>query len=117
MDVSQMQKYFFQIEGANEEQVIAGLDRHEGEEIIFVIEGELQFWFKQEESKSARHITLKKGDCLHYKSQLLHGYRATGTSSVEALFVYSNIEPVTTPEITDVPPKKSTEETNNESED
>jgi transcriptional regulator with XRE-family HTH domain len=94
LDEPMMQKYLFEI-GTVDADIFkeGGLDSHPGEEIIYVIEGELEFWFHQEASnKKADTRILKKGDCLQYPSSLRHGYRATGESGrAEALFVYCNV--------------------------
>lgn len=87
-----MQKYLFEVTGCDLEVVKGGLDHHEGEEIVWVIEGELEFW-TQENNEPPRFITLTKNDSLHYSSRLRHGYRAGGKDKrALALFVYTNIQ-------------------------
>lgn len=71
------------------------LGQHEGEELIFVLEGELEFWFKQTLDEPTRTLRLEEGDCLHFSSQLLHGFSATGEqANTRALFIYAQ-PPVT----------------------
>ena len=95
LDEPMMQKYLFEIGTVDADIFIneRGLDNHAGEEIIYVIEGELEFWFHQEASKQgAERRILQKGDCLQYPSALRHGYRATGENrKAEALFVYCDV--------------------------
>ncbi|HEX8396272.1 MAG TPA: XRE family transcriptional regulator [Pyrinomonadaceae bacterium] len=65
---------------------------HPGEEIMYVKEGNLIFWFKQPHSSKVEKRNLSKGDCLHYCSEISHGFSAKPESGVaEALFVYSDI--------------------------
>jgi transcriptional regulator with XRE-family HTH domain len=93
LDEPMMQKYLFEIGNADVEIIIDGLDNHSGEEIIYVIKGELEFWFHQENEIQAERRILKEGDCLQYSSSLRHGYRATGENKeAEALFVYCDVK-------------------------
>ncbi|MFA4954519.1 MAG: cupin domain-containing protein [Patescibacteria group bacterium] len=72
-----MRKYLFRVGRCNEKDMV--LDNHAGEEIVWVIEGELEFWARQPITNGPeRRLTLQPGDCLHYSSALFHGYRATG---------------------------------------
>jgi transcriptional regulator with XRE-family HTH domain len=88
-----MRAYVFEVARATRKEVIAGLDSHEGEEIVLVTEGELEFWYAQDQKEHARAISLKVGDVIHYSSNLLHGYRAGGTGdTAKAIFVFA--EPV-----------------------
>ena len=93
LDKPMMQKYLFEIGTADAEVVIDGLDCHSGEEIIYLIKGELEFWFHQETGNEIDRRILKQGDCLQYPSSLQHGYRATGENKeAEALFVYCDVK-------------------------
>ncbi len=82
-----VKKYLFQVGRCDEEKMV--LDSHEGEEIIWVLEGELEFWTMQQvETDAVSRLLLHPGDCLHYSSALRHGFRATGDSEfARALFV------------------------------
>jgi transcriptional regulator with XRE-family HTH domain len=109
LDDPLMQKYLFEIGTADEDEVIDGLDNHTGEEIIYVIKGEVEFWFEQEYLGKIDRCVLKEGDCLHYRSSMPHGYRATGRNEVaEALFVYCDVRS-TPPPLTEEGQAKSEE--------
>jgi transcriptional regulator with XRE-family HTH domain len=100
-----MQKYLFEVRGCTLETIEKGLYAHAGEEIVWVLEGELEFW-TQEGGEKPRFITLGEGDSLHYSSNVKHGYRAGGKDKIaRALFVYTNIASppmeITTPRITE----------------
>lgn len=96
-----MRAYIFEVARASQQDLLAGLDRHHGEEIVIVMEGELEFWFKQRTKDTPRSISLKAGDCIHYSSQLLHGYRAAGKDqSARAIFVFSEPDHLTPPQVT-----------------
>ncbi len=84
-----MQKYLFQVGRCDEEAV--ELDAHPGEEIVWVVKGEVEFRVQQPGSNERpKKIVLKEGDCLQYSSSVKHGYRATGESDYAiALFVFS----------------------------
>lgn len=95
-----MRAVLFEVKRAASQQVAAGLDRHEGEEIVIVQEGELEFWYQQSHEDATRQITLREGDIIHYSSQLLHGYRAAGSSeTATALFIFSEPEQPTPPQV------------------
>jgi transcriptional regulator with XRE-family HTH domain len=92
LDEPLMQKFLFEIGTADVDMVLKGLDNHAGEEVIYVIKGEIEFWFDQEDIGKVDRRILKEGDCLQYPSSLRHGYRATGENKVaEALFVYCDV--------------------------
>jgi quercetin dioxygenase-like cupin family protein len=65
------------------------LSSHEGEEIIYVLSGEVEFWCKTADSTEPVTRTLHPGDCLHFSSRVSHGFRAIGAKDAEALFVYA----------------------------
>lgn len=93
IDSPLMQKSVFIIEAISDEDMTLGLDQHWGEEIIHVLDGEVICWFAQSkpdaEAGRIKKIHLKPRDCLHYTSQLLHGFTARGNEAI-ALFVYSD---------------------------
>lgn len=92
LDEPRFQMYLFEIGHEDDDVIETGLDSHNGEEGIYVIQGELEFWFRQEDTGEIDKRTLKPGDCLRYSSALAHGYRATGKEKVaKALFVYSRV--------------------------
>lgn len=71
------------------------LDSHDGEEVIFVVEGEVEFFFVQTPRFDPRApLDLKRepvsaGGCLHYTASALHGFRAIGGAPALALYVAS----------------------------
>lgn len=87
-----MRKFLFEVSYAEEETVERGLDSHEGEEIVYVLTGELEFFIEQQGDRGPTKLMLREGDCLQYSSDLRHGYRSkTKGSMARALFVY--VEP------------------------
>src|ERR1019366_3801304 len=96
-----MQKSVFIIEPIeDDDELVEGLDSHWGEEIIYVVKNSVWVWFadvpdkEQMRSKMSKDerivkILLHEGDCLHYSSELLHGFKAYREPAT-ALFVYSD---------------------------
>jgi transcriptional regulator with XRE-family HTH domain len=85
-----MQKYLFEVGRCDEALMLEGLLGHAGEEIVFVLRGELEFWTRQYEGQEPKRITLRQHDSLHYSSVVPHGYRATGIDDTAlAYFVYT----------------------------
>jgi mannose-6-phosphate isomerase-like protein (cupin superfamily) len=72
------------------------LSAHRGEELIYVLSGEIEFWSKHDSHPDVARRQLTPGDCLHFDSQAPHGFRAIGTTPARALFVYA--DPVVDPE-------------------
>ena len=58
---------------------------HENEEMIFVIEGKLEFKYGDE------IIILDKGDCTYFNGKIPHGGRAANSDGAIALIVQSNV--------------------------
>lgn len=54
---------------------------HSGEEMIFVLEGEVEVSFAD------RKVALSEGDCVHFDGHLKHGVRRLGTGRARALIV------------------------------
>jgi quercetin dioxygenase-like cupin family protein len=54
---------------------------HDGEECVYVIEGELEFRTPDEKT------TLKPGDCLYFESDVAHAFRGVGEKPARALVV------------------------------
>lgn len=54
---------------------------HEGEECVYLLDGELEFRTPDEVK------TLKPGDCLYFESDVSHAFRAVGTGTARALVV------------------------------
>lgn len=57
------------------------LYRHEGEEFIYLLEGELEFHYGQE------IMSLKAGDSIYYDSSEAHGYISLGSKKAKAVAV------------------------------
>lgn len=55
--------------------------QHEGEEFLYVLEGELEFYFKD------KTFILKKGDSVYFDSALQHGGRSLGKIPAKMLIV------------------------------
>ncbi|MBI5445227.1 MAG: helix-turn-helix transcriptional regulator [Deltaproteobacteria bacterium] len=60
---------------------------HEGEECVYLLEGELEFRTPGESR------ALKKGDCLYFDSDVAHAFRSTGEKPARALVVVYAREP------------------------
>lgn len=58
--------------------------RHDNEEMIFVIEGKLEFKYGGDK------IILSKGDCVYFNGKIPHGGRALNHKGAKALIVQSN---------------------------
>lgn len=87
-----IRKFLFEVGRAQEEDIKQGLDSHTGEETIYVLDGEMEFWYRQSLNHPPKNLTLRKDDCLHFSSELLHGFRAAGTTErAKALFVLAEI--------------------------
>lgn len=54
---------------------------HEGEECVYVLEGELEFRTPEEVT------TLQPGDCLYFESDVSHAFRSVGDKPARALIV------------------------------
>jgi len=58
-----------------------GLVSHEGEEVAYILEGEVEFIVGDE------HFLLKAGDSICYRSEPPHGYRNAGTGHAKLIVV------------------------------
>lgn len=58
-----------------------GLVSHEGEEVAYILEGEIEFIVGDE------HFQLKVGDSICYRSELPHGYRNNGPAHVRLIVI------------------------------
>lgn len=99
-----MRATLFRIEGANEYEMKSTVESHSGQEIIFIIEGEVDFWYEQANDHNNRdhikRITLKEKDFLQFSSRLKHGFSRAGKNEYAlALFVFA--EPRVTPPLMD----------------
>lgn len=83
-----MQAHIFSVGHTSAEMLEQNLDSHEGEEFIYVISGDLEFWYQQD-NETPTQVSLGPGDSLHYSSKAKHAFRATGAEPARALFVYT----------------------------
>lgn len=63
-----------------------GSYHHDGEETVYVLEGEVEFWLNEVE----RH-TVRAGDCLTFPSSLAHRWQNSGTGRLAMLWVNTPI--------------------------
>ncbi len=63
-----------------------GSYHHDGEETVYVLEGEVEFWLNEVE----RH-TVRAGDCLTFPSSLAHRWQNRGTGRLAMLWVNTPI--------------------------
>jgi DNA-binding transcriptional MerR regulator/quercetin dioxygenase-like cupin family protein len=63
-----------------------GAYHHDGEETVYVLEGEVEFWLNEVE----RHI-VRAGDCLTFPSTLAHRWRNSGKDRLAMLWVNTPI--------------------------
>jgi DNA-binding transcriptional MerR regulator/quercetin dioxygenase-like cupin family protein len=63
-----------------------GAYHHDGEETVYVLEGEVEFWLNEVE----RH-TVRAGDCLTFPSTLAHRWRNSGQDRLAMLWVNTPI--------------------------
>jgi len=63
-----------------------GSYQHDGEEMVYVLDGEVEFWLNELE----RHV-VRAGDCLTFPSSLRHRWRNCGDGRLEMLWVNTPI--------------------------
>jgi DNA-binding transcriptional MerR regulator/quercetin dioxygenase-like cupin family protein len=63
-----------------------GSYHHDGEEMVYVLRGEVEFWLNEIE----RHV-VRAGDCLTFPSSLRHRWRNSGGGQLEMLWVNTPI--------------------------
>jgi DNA-binding transcriptional MerR regulator/quercetin dioxygenase-like cupin family protein len=63
-----------------------GSYQHDGEEMVYVLQGEVEFWLNELE----RHV-VRAGDCLTFPSSLRHRWRNCGAGRLEMLWVNTPI--------------------------
>jgi DNA-binding transcriptional MerR regulator/mannose-6-phosphate isomerase-like protein (cupin superfamily) len=63
-----------------------GSYHHDGEEMVYVLRGEVEFWLNEIE----RHV-VRAGDCLTFPSSLRHRWRNSGGEQLEMLWVNTPI--------------------------
>lgn len=63
-----------------------GSYHHDGEEMVYVLQGEVEFWLNELE----RHV-VRAGDCLTFPSSLRHRWRNCGAGRLEMLWVNTPI--------------------------
>ncbi len=75
----------FLVEFERKDETEMSFYSHEGEEFLFVLEGDLEFRTKDEVHG------LKKGDSLYFESDVPHSYRALGKKNAKAIVVIFSI--------------------------
>jgi len=73
--------YLVQPDGGSE-----GSYHHDGEEMVYVLRGEVEFWLNE----TQRHV-VRAGDCLTFPSSLRHRWRNSGGEQLEMLWVNTPI--------------------------
>lgn len=73
-----------------EMEVEKALDRHEGQEGIYCLEGELEFWIEEKardgkDRDQVEQHRLRRGDFVHFDPRRRHGFRSTGPKPARAL--------------------------------
>ncbi|MCG7625350.1 helix-turn-helix domain-containing protein [Epibacterium sp. Ofav1-8] len=63
------------------------LDRHDGEELLFILAGEVELRVEHYEP-----VILKAGDCAYYDSTMRHGVRSTGAEDARVFWACTHIE-------------------------
>ena len=97
-----MRAYLFRVGRCDSPTIELGLDHHTGEEFIVVLEGEIEFWYRQpgQEREEPKRKILRAGDCLHYSSEIEHAFRSPAADKAYAIFVYAETKPAfTAPEL------------------
>ncbi|MFP3382194.1 XRE family transcriptional regulator [Tritonibacter sp. SIMBA_163] len=64
----------------------AHLDRHDGEELLFVLSGEVELLVEHYEP-----VILTAGDCAYYDSTMRHGVRSTGPEEARVFWACTHI--------------------------
>ncbi|NHM21231.1 helix-turn-helix domain-containing protein [Tritonibacter mobilis] len=68
------------------DSVPAHLDRHDGEELLFVLEGEVELMVEHYEP-----VLLGAGDCAYYDSTMRHGVRSTGPNEARVFWACTHL--------------------------
>lgn len=102
-----MRKILFECDYAEDELMLMGASDHDGEEVVWILEGEAELWLLKRpdemtaalrEEYNRRRLrrehflvkTLAPGDCAHFESAIKHAWRASEKAqTVRALFVYA----------------------------
>jgi transcriptional regulator with XRE-family HTH domain len=80
---------------ASDELMLDGLDMHSGQEALFCIQGQLDFWYVTRTGEEPNKQRLYPGDFVRLDSRYKHAFRAAGNEPARALHIYSNIDPAT----------------------
>ncbi|MDC0659379.1 XRE family transcriptional regulator [Leisingera sp. SS27] len=65
------------------------LDRHEGEELVFILTGDIEL-----KVEHYQPVILRAGDCAYYDSTMRHGIRSLGTQEARVLWACTHVEGV-----------------------
>ena len=69
------------------------LDHHDGQEALYCLEGEIEFWCQPHLRDEIIDIKMKSGDFVRFESQMRHAFRSVGPGTAKALHIYSNAAP------------------------
>jgi transcriptional regulator with XRE-family HTH domain len=84
-----MEAYVFDVDKATDDLIQNGLDKHDGEEIVHVIQGRLELHFEYLNGER-EIVTLDQGDTIQYTSRICHAYRSVSPNTrTRAVFVYA----------------------------
>jgi mannose-6-phosphate isomerase-like protein (cupin superfamily) len=67
------------------------LASHSGEEIFYVLKGQMYFWFRQPDSEKVEYRICDEGDCLHFSSQINHGFSAVDEEAI-VFVAYTDVQ-------------------------
>jgi len=81
------------------------LDQHPGQEVIFCLEGEIEFWCQSRTHEAPWTKTLEPGDLVRFDSHQRHGFRAKRPEGARALHIFADVRPPDAPPL--VSEKKS----------
>jgi len=65
----------------------SNLDRHDGEELLFVLSGEVELLVEHYEP-----VILAAGDCAYYDSTMRHGVRSTGPQEARVFWACTHVD-------------------------
>jgi transcriptional regulator with XRE-family HTH domain len=78
------------------------LDEHSGQEALFCLEGEVEFWFRSPRTKKLTSKKLEPGDFVRFDSRQPHGFRSTRSEAARALHIFADHEIKQTEKVVEV---------------
>jgi mannose-6-phosphate isomerase-like protein (cupin superfamily)/DNA-binding XRE family transcriptional regulator len=85
-----MQAYYFEVNYASDEVMRKQMATHEGEEILYVLDGSIELWHGAAAHGPFEQLRLGPGDLAHFRSSVYHNLRQGGPTPARALFIYSH---------------------------